>query len=1264
MNKHTILAVSISLFVFWSLVPESRAQDCDFQSNGVQQTFTTTYSAVPVQTSLCSFATPIYEGCSEYTATWYLPTKLTLPNQKFYQFTWSQNGTADLLRVDLPTGGSISYTYTSQAYQAMSSGDTNGGSCNSRSCSGATLLKYARRRVATRTVSVGGVSKTWTYTTAGVVTDPDGNDEVHVFVNNIGTLISRGGTYETQVRSYQGSSTSGTLLRTINKDYAAEGGPTDWNGYSYGAINVRAIRETTTLDNNLVSKVETDYETSQFSGAQYNYTYTRLNPLERREYAYGSSAAGPLVRRTVNTFLHTNNTTYQNLNITDRVNSTIVYDGSSGALASQTQYEFDNYTQPILVTGANSHDAAFSQSYVTRGNVTATKRWRNTDGVWLTTRNQYDDVGNVVSTTDPLNHTTSFDFTDAWSNATCAPSSGQDRRFVKTVTNALGQTTRYTHNSCTGTVATITDPNSQTTTKTYDLFSRLLNITYPDTGQSNSTYDDNQLLVTSSRRITAGASVYTRQHYDQLGRVVQSELCEDGTSACAASIKTDVTYDAVGRTATVSNPYRSTSDPTYGISTTQYDNLSRVTKLIPPDGTTSANNVSTSYSGNCATVTDQAGKARKSCSDALGRLTQVFEDPTGVNYETDYQYGALNDLTSVVQAGSRQRTFAYDSLSRLTSATNPESGIVTYAYDNNGNVHTKTDARGITTTYTYDVLNRLTLKSYSNGAIPNEYYYDGANHGYSVGHLTHASNDVNAAYDPTYDAMGRVISQSHCIPSDCSYNVTISATYDLAGDLTSLTYPSGRKVTFAVDGASRPTGATLDSMNGTNIGYNYLSSATYAPNGAPATMVLGNGLTETSTYNKRFQPLNQQVASSVITPLYRSVANWVTYDQDGQQINSDNITSGWHYRRVDMSQWAGKTISVLSLLTDSNTGAGTWQVIYGDIALLSLDGTVRPVYNGQSTLPAFSIWSSNPAGTSNVTYSDRHLSNIGWNPNTTTNYYSSDHLGSARMILSYWGYPTSSSTFLPFGQEWNSQLSVNHYKFTGKERDSESGLDEFGARYYSSAIGRFTIPDWADNATAVPYADFGNPQSLNLYSYVKNNPTTSGDPDGHDGITDVLAPAAPILIDVGISNPYGFVAAGGAVISIALAGQGREPASYVPGGMTDDKGNSVFSSQYRNSLKQQSTSNSPPQNEQQGNASTPDGGPDGPYKRPNNATTKEQRDSVQGKPCATCGATGQKNNADHKEPLVEEHYRTGKVDKDKMRSPDAVQPQCQSCSNI
>lgn len=70
---------------------------------------------------------------------------------------------------------------------------------------------------------------------------------------------------------------------------------------------------------------------------------------------------------------------------------------------------------------------------------------------------------------------------------------------------------------------------------------------------------------------------------------------------------------------------------------------------------------------------------------------------------------------------------------------------------------------------------------------------------------------------------------------------------------------------------------------------------------------------------------------------------------------------------------------------------------------------------------------------------------------------------------------------------------------TGKERDAESGMDMFGARYYGSSLGRFMTPDWAASSDPdpVPYADLHNPQSLNLYAYTKNNPTTLTEPNGH-----------------------------------------------------------------------------------------------------------------------------------------------------------------------
>jgi RHS repeat-associated protein len=116
-----------------------------------------------------------------------------------------------------------------------------------------------------------------------------------------------------------------------------------------------------------------------------------------------------------------------------------------------------------------------------------------------------------------------------------------------------------------------------------------------------------------------------------------------------------------------------------------------------------------------------------------------------------------------------------------------------------------------------------------------------------------------------------------------------------------------------------------------------------------------------------------------------------------------------------------------------------------------------------------------------------------------TEFYHGDHLGSTRLMTNYTGAKIANTevTYLPFGQQWENVTSTNHYKFTGKERDTESGLDYFGARYYASNMGRWMTPDWATSPTAVPYANFGDPQSLNLYGYVGNRSTINADADGH-----------------------------------------------------------------------------------------------------------------------------------------------------------------------
>jgi RHS repeat-associated protein len=96
------------------------------------------------------------------------------------------------------------------------------------------------------------------------------------------------------------------------------------------------------------------------------------------------------------------------------------------------------------------------------------------------------------------------------------------------------------------------------------------------------------------------------------------------------------------------------------------------------------------------------------------------------------------------------------------------------------------------------------------------------------------------------------------------------------------------------------------------------------------------------------------------------------------------------------------------------------------------------------------------------------------------------------VVTSSTGSILDQSDFYPFGGERVlTASSGNTYKFTGKERDSESGLDNFGARYDASNLGRFMTPD------SPSYSNHKNPQSWNLYAYALNNPVTFRDADGH-----------------------------------------------------------------------------------------------------------------------------------------------------------------------
>ena len=112
--------------------------------------------------------------------------------------------------------------------------------------------------------------------------------------------------------------------------------------------------------------------------------------------------------------------------------------------------------------------------------------------------------------------------------------------------------------------------------------------------------------------------------------------------------------------------------------------------------------------------------------------------------------------------------------------------------------------------------------------------------------------------------------------------------------------------------------------------------------------------------------------------------------------------------------------------------------------------------------------------------------------NAGTYFTHGDHLGSLNVLTNSSGTEVQRLTYLPFGETYSNQGSVDFHsrRYTGQEMDPETGLYFYQARYYNPALGRFISPD-----AIVP--EPGNPQSLNRFSYVENNPVNRVDPSGH-----------------------------------------------------------------------------------------------------------------------------------------------------------------------
>ncbi len=637
---------------------------------------------------------------------------------KTSNYTYDQLGNR-LTETD-PLGHSTTYTYNALS-KPLTITDANNHTTTNTYDNNGNLL--------TTTDPLGKVT-TNTYTGRGqLLTTKDALNHTTSFsydsFGNLSTQTDANGTVTTYGYDGNGNRSSQSVVRTL------PGGTqqTLTTQYFYDAAN------------HLIKTINPDGSTTQ---AAYNNLGQQVSTTDARGnvtgYAY--DAAGRL----------------SFVSYPDQSTETTLYD-----LAGRKS----QFTNRPLITFLYTYDAA--------GRLTKTTN--NTTGAVTTTT--YDAAGQVIASTDPLNHTTQYAYDDA------------GRR--TTITDALNHVTSFFYDAA-GNQTSVKDANNQTTQYQYDNANRRTKVIYPDNNFETTAYD---ALGRVSLRTDANGKT-TQFGYDNLGRLTTvtdalnqvtsygyDEVGNRITQTDANNHTTNYQYDQRGRRTGRTLPLGQSESYTYdangnlatktdfnGKTTTYaYDGMNQLLSKTP-DPSFNAPPVTFTYiRGQRFGMTDASGSTGYFYSS--GRVTQLFE-PAG---QLNYSYDLADNVTGINAAGLNVR-YTYDELNRLSTVQESNTGTTTYTYDNVGNLATVTYPNGIVHTYSYDTRNRLTNLGVAKGAnslLSYAYTLDAA------GHRTNVTEQSGRTVNYTYDNLYRLTNETVAL-DPASINGAVNYTYDAVGN--------------------------------------------------------------------------------------------------------------------------------------------------------------------------------------------------------------------------------------------------------------------------------------------------------------------------------------------------------------------------------------------------------------------------------------------------------------------------------------------------